>query len=195
MLRMQSEHESSSSDEHDDTAMSDVLDIFPPQEIALYLLSIVNQHATDSFFYFDQHNMHRRLVSFYARQPRRTSPAFACLALSTFALGVHWAHLDDRGIESHQHSNTAADVFAAKAQSLIPKILLFSATDTASACLVLSLYLLTTSPADSAYIYMGFALRVAIAANLHKEGSQSEFSNIECESRHRLWWTIYTLDR
>ena len=169
--------------------------MFPPREVAEYLLSVVGLYAIDSFFYFDQREMRRMLAIHYSGAPRKMNSSFVCLALSAFAFGMQWAHLDGRANEPVNKATDAADALAAKAQGLIPGILIAPSSGAVSACLILSLYLLTTVSTDSAYSYMGIALRIGIAGNMHKESSLSEFTPCQVESRHRLWWTIYSLER
>lgn len=134
-------------------------------------------------------------MAHYSNTPRKNDPSFVCLALSTFAFGMQWAYLDDRASEHVNKATDASDAFAAKAQALIPGVLIAPSSDAVTACLLLCLYLLTTVSTDSAYSYLGIALRIAISGNMHRESLLSEFTACEAESRHRLFWTIYSLER
>ncbi|ETN41805.1 uncharacterized protein HMPREF1541_03742 [Cyphellophora europaea CBS 101466] len=193
--RQQSEESSVALNESEDGAYSKAVAIFPPSEVAQYLISIVFDYAIDSFFYVNQREMRRMLEVHYSSAQKRGDASFACLALSAFAMGMQWAHLDDRATEPPEQATEAADAFATRAQSLVPAILIAPSSDAVSAALLLSLCLLTTVSADAAYTYMGIALRVAIASNMHKETPPGEFTACQAECRHRLWWTIYSLER
>ncbi|EFQ27307.1 fungal specific transcription factor domain-containing protein [Colletotrichum graminicola M1.001] len=48
---------------------------------------------------------------------------------------------------------------------------------------------------SASYVYMGLALRKALAIGLHQEPDESAFSPEEQEARRRLWWSIYSLER
>lgn len=187
--------DSAGSCESEDELCADAVAIFPPEDVAQYLLSVVVNYAVDGFFYFDQQEIQQMLHRHYSRPTRKPKPGFVCLALSVFSMGMQWAHLDDKAAEPFTHAATAADVFAAKAQSLVPRLLVAPSGLVVSACLLLSLYLLTTISTDSAYSYLGTALRMSITTNMHKESSLAEYTQSQAESQHRLWWTVYSLER
>ncbi|KAK1146751.1 Transcriptional activator [Aspergillus melleus] len=48
---------------------------------------------------------------------------------------------------------------------------------------------------DSAYIYIGLALRMAVSLGLHQEVMDQAISTEEREHRRRVWWSVYSLDR
>jgi proline utilization trans-activator len=48
---------------------------------------------------------------------------------------------------------------------------------------------------DTAFLYVGTALRMAISLALHHEVSSLQFSEAEKEHRRRVWWSVYSLDR
>lgn len=48
---------------------------------------------------------------------------------------------------------------------------------------------------DSAYIYIGLALRMAISLGLHQEVMDQAISTEEREHRRRVWWSVYSMDR
>jgi hypothetical protein len=51
------------------------------------------------------------------------------------------------------------------------------------------------SAIGSSYIYMGLALRKALACDLHIEADDHSINEREREVRRRLWWSIYSLER
>lgn len=56
-------------------------------------------------------------------------------------------------------------------------------------------YMQTINRRDSAYLYIGLALRMAISLGLHQEVLDQDMDNHERERRRRLWWSTYSLER
>ena len=63
------------------------------------------------------------------------------------------------------------------------------------ATFVIGVYLLPASAISSSYIYLGLALRKALAIDLHLETEEVNASDAEKELRRRLWWAVYTLEK
>uniref|UniRef100_L2FYM2 Transcription factor n=1 Tax=Colletotrichum fructicola (strain Nara gc5) TaxID=1213859 RepID=L2FYM2_COLFN len=51
------------------------------------------------------------------------------------------------------------------------------------------------SAISASYVYMGLALRKALAIGLHLEPDEPGLSEDEKEMRRRLWWSVYSLER
>lgn len=56
-------------------------------------------------------------------------------------------------------------------------------------------YMQTINRRDSAYLYIGLALRMAISLGLHQEVLDQDMDAYERERRRRLWWSTYSLER
>ncbi|KAK9860309.1 hypothetical protein MYU51_010791 [Penicillium brevicompactum] len=173
---------------------------FPPRQIADFLVSVFVKHATDLFFYLDQDQMLTELDQFYRDQtcPLRSDLSFVCLALATFALGSQWTTLE-RPEESVVNLNRDDDdlgrVFYTHAKTLIPDIIDRSCLRSIQAPFLLGVYLMPANAIGSSYVYMGLALRKAIAFDLHLENVDESINATEVEIRRRLWWSIYSLER
>ncbi|KAL2673763.1 hypothetical protein Neosp_012207 [[Neocosmospora] mangrovei] len=62
-------------------------------------------------------------------------------------------------------------------------------------CCGLALYLQSIDHRNSAYLYLGLALRVSLSQGLHRDLTGGYLDPTE-ETRHRsAWWTLYILDR
>lgn len=48
---------------------------------------------------------------------------------------------------------------------------------------------------DTAFLYVGMALRMAITLGLHQESSNADLDAAAREHRRRVWWSVYSLDR
>lgn len=56
-------------------------------------------------------------------------------------------------------------------------------------------FMQTINRKDSAYIYIGLALRMAISLGLHQVLYDANTPPIEREHRRRVWWSTYSLER
>lgn len=173
---------------------------FPPQAVAHFLVSVCNEHGTDSFHYFDTAHFSSELIECYANPDSilRLDSAFVCLAHAVFALGSQWATLvrpeGARTTPPPQDSDPGR-IFYHQAQSLIPDIIELNSIRTVQATFVIGVYLLPASAISSSYIYLGLALRKAVAIDLHLETEEINISDTEKELRRRLWWAVYSLER
>lgn len=173
---------------------------FPPHAVARFLVSVCNEHGTDSFHYFDTAQFSTELDECYANPTStlRFDSAFVCLAHAVFALGSQWATLVRPGGSRTSPPPQDGDpgrIFYQQAQSLIPDIIELNSIRTVQATFVIGVYLLPASAISSSYIYLGLALRKALAIDLHFETEDANISAPEKELRRRLWWAVYSLER
>ncbi|KAJ5339137.1 hypothetical protein N7452_005865 [Penicillium brevicompactum] len=173
---------------------------FPPRQIADFLVSVFVKHATDLFFYLDQDQMLTELDQFYRDQtcPLRSDLSFVCLALATFALGSQWTTLErpeESVVSLNRDDDDLGRVFYTHAKTLIPDIIDRSCLRSIQAPFLLGVYLMPANAIGSSYVYMGLALRKAIAFDLHLENVDESINATEVEIRRRLWWSIYSLER
>jgi hypothetical protein len=176
------------------------VDNFPPRNVSEFLLNVCVDHGTDSFFYFDQAQFRREIAEFHddLTSPLRWDSTFLCLAHATFALGSQWTTLlrpdslestlkPDDGDPGRSSYNLA--------KVLIPDIIERPTIRSVQALYVLGVYLLPASAIETSYVYMGLALRKAMALDLHQNNDDPLVNQKEKEIRNRLWWSIYSLER
>ncbi|KAE8322651.1 fungal-specific transcription factor domain-containing protein [Aspergillus sergii] len=173
---------------------------FPPQPIASFLLSVLIKHATDTFFYADQAEFASEIHQFYTdpTSPLRSDSSFVCLAMATFALASQWTTLEKP--EGHQTTvglerSDLGRVFFDHARMLIPDIIERPCLRSVQAPFVLGVYLMPASAIGSSYVYLGLALRKALALDLHQDVDDQILNEREIEVRRRLWWSLYSLER
>ncbi|KAF2012747.1 hypothetical protein BU24DRAFT_258052 [Aaosphaeria arxii CBS 175.79] len=58
----------------------------------------------------------------------------------------------------------------------------------------LALYLQSVDHRNSAYLYIGQAVRIALSQGLHRERSVDHLSSEEMHRSRCIWWTVYMLD-
>jgi hypothetical protein len=175
---------------------------FPPWPVARFLLNVCIEHGTDSFFYFDQAQLASDLDRFYhhADSMLRFEASFLCLALGVFALGSQWTTLikpegRPSASLSIQEDIDPGGIFYSKARPLMGDIVDSTSIRSVQAAYVLSVYLMPASAIGPSYVYMGLALRKAIALEMHQEKADPAVGEREAEIRRRLWWSIYSLER
>ncbi|KGO68070.1 Transcription factor, fungi [Penicillium italicum] len=176
------------------------VDAFPPRPIANFLLSVFIKHATDTFFYFDQDQMLSEIDQFYTdiTSPLRSDLSFVCLVMAIFALGSQWTPLerpDEFAVSFHRDNDDLGQVFYTHAKTLIPDLIERPCLRSIQAPFLLGVYLMPASAIGSSYIYMGLALRKALAFDLHLNPEDQAVDDREREIRCRLWWSIYSLER
>ncbi|PYI21323.1 hypothetical protein BO99DRAFT_74476 [Aspergillus violaceofuscus CBS 115571] len=176
------------------------IDAFPPRPVADFLLHVFMKHATDVFFYFDQAQMLADVDEFYTNSssPLRLDSAFVCLAMATFALGSQWTPLEKpAGFEPSQPKENVdlGRGFAVHAKTLIPDIVERSCLRSVQAPFVLGVYFMPASAIGTSYVYLGLALRKALACDLHLNSEDLSMTERDREVRYRLWWSIYSLER
>ncbi|KAJ5141774.1 uncharacterized protein N7443_006490 [Penicillium atrosanguineum] len=181
--------------------LREVTDAFPPRPVADFLFSVFTKHATDTFFYFDQAQFLAELDQFYTdtSSPLRFDSAFICLAMATFALASQWTPMErpeSSDIEEQRSNADLGRVFYCHARTLIPDIIDRPCLRSIQAPFVLGVYLLPASAVGSSYVYMGLALRKALASDLHLHSEDQGIGDREREVRRRLWWcTTIKLNR
>ncbi|KAF5251751.1 hypothetical protein FANTH_3361 [Fusarium anthophilum] len=173
-----------------------IVDSFPPQSIAEFLVHVCIRRGTDAFFYFDQAQLIHEIEQFYTNQtcPLRSDPSFICLALTIFALGSHWTPLERPG-HSRIDEHDPGRLFFEQAKVLVPDIIELPGLRSIQVCLILGVYLMPQNAVGSSYVYTGMALRKALAFDLHQDSDDQAIDAREREVRRRLWWSIYSLER
>ncbi|KAJ6147457.1 hypothetical protein N7497_009439 [Penicillium chrysogenum] len=176
------------------------IDAFPPRPVADFLLSVFIKHATDTFFYFDQDQVLSEIDQFYndTTSPLRSDLSFVCLVMATFALGSQWTPLerpDVSAVSLHRDNDDLGQVFYTHAKTLIPDLIDRPCLRSIQAPFLLGVYLMPASAIGSSYVYMGLALRKALAFDLHLNPEDQAVDDREREIRCRLWWSIYSLER
>jgi hypothetical protein len=164
------------------------------------LLTILIENGTDCFFYFDQAEFLAGINEFYEspESELRTDTGFVCLALAAFALGSQWVELADSEAPAaslHGNGKEAGREFYEQARSLIPDLDDKMSLESVQAPFVLGVYSLPARATGSLHMYLGLALRKALALDLHVATDVAQLSLRAREVRSRLWWAVFSLER
>jgi hypothetical protein len=172
----------------------------PQQPVAEHLVKVLIEHGTDSFFYFDQAQLISDLDEFYtdAASKMRYDTGFLCLVLAALALGSQWTalHAASRSpsVLREDMEETGRACYE-QARLLVPDLDDSLSLYSVQAPLILGVYLLPARATGSLHMYLGLALRKAMALDLHMRSEDAMFSEHEREVRSRLWWSVFSLER
>jgi hypothetical protein len=172
----------------------------PQHPVAKHLIKVLIEHGTDSFFYFDQAKMISDLDEFYTdpASALRYDTGFVCLALAAFALGSQWTALYISSTPARADGTDIDDIGKIcyeQARSLVPDLDDSLSLYSVQAPLILGVYLLPARATGSLHMYLGLALRKAMALDLHMHPDDAIFSEHEREVCSRLWWSVFSLER
>ncbi|KAK1511218.1 Zn(2)-Cys(6) binuclear cluster domain containing transcription factor [Colletotrichum costaricense] len=175
---------------------------FPPRGVADFLVSVCIAYGTDIFFYLDQSHFMAELDQLYndEQSTLREDAGFVCLVLAVFALGSQWTALArpedlSSAASTEDRSVDPGRIFYNQARILISDLLDRPCIKSVQATFILGVYLMPASAISASYVYMGLALRKALAIGLHQEPDDPSLTEDEKETRRRLWWSIYSLER
>lgn len=180
--------------------ISQALEKFPPKDIADFLVHNFFYYAETTFYYCDREGFKESLANIYSGDPlsNEIDGSFVCLALLIFAMGSQFSHLGSEAKSDVELFTMISDPgarFYKAAQTLMPTIIAKCSLRGIQVCLLASLYNLPSNVPDTAYLYIGMAMRMAIASGLHRKTSGSSLDPRLVEVRNRLWWTIYCIER
>lgn len=183
----------------DQSQFREILRRFPPKPVADFLSSCCYELATDSFFYFDQQDFQLKLDEVYQDESSRLreNGAFLCLVLMVFALGSQFANLRNKASTAYNPgtSRCPGRYFYSVADRLLPMATFDCSILAMQACLVTAVYLLPEHVYDRAYLYLNHALRIAISLDMHRQKIDNRNFCRNSEINHRLWWSVFSLDR
>lgn len=182
-----------------DEALEVVLKNFPPRTVANFLISTFFYYVETTFFYCDRNWFEKNLETFYSgcASSDELDVSFVCLALLVFAFGSQFAHLkaSNPGQEPDFLQGDPGRRFYDVAQTLMPRIMSKCSLKGVQVFLLAGLYELPSNFPDTAYLYIGMAVRMALASGLHRRMSSQTLNPHLVEVRNRLWWSVYSIDR
>ncbi|KAI0578668.1 Fungal-trans domain-containing protein [Pyrenophora tritici-repentis] len=151
----------------------EAIKLFPPREISSFLVSTFFYYVEATFFYCDKEWFHTTLNSVFTGNASGSAAddAFICFTLLVFAFGSQFAHLRsrDKPQDSLPPGLDPGKRFYDCAQKLIPRIIATCTLKGIQVCLLAGLYNLPYNLPDTAYLYLGMAMRMSIASGLHRK--------------------------
>ena len=183
-----------------------VISCFPPRHVAKFLVQIYFQYAQTNCFYVEKQWLVSKLSILYETPSDITSgdAAWVCAVLMVLAIGTQFAHMADGPLNvaslkaSDGESLPEEDVgltFYQAAAKLIPDIIATASLESVQACLLLAHYALPLDTHGLAYTYLGLSVKMAIQNGMHRKYCGVDLDAWTIETRNRLWWTAYTVER
>ncbi|RAK99576.1 Zn(II)2Cys6 transcription factor [Aspergillus ibericus CBS 121593] len=183
--------------------LSAALACFPPRPITGFLVKTFLKYATTHWFLVDEDWLLDRVHLLYTDPASLGDKAAAVtsILLSVLAIGTQYAHLEQ---PSERASNDQASAFSEEdvgvrfyEQSirLLPEIIELSCLESVQACLLLGFYALPVDASGLGYIYVNLAVRLAMQNGMHRKCHRDAFTPVMTETRNRVWWTVYSLER
>lgn len=183
-----------------------VLQSLPPRHVIEFLVQIYFQYAQTNSFFIEKNWLQEKLSAIHDRPSGITSDdaGWICSVLMVLAIGTQFAHMEsepsepieDSTYQSHTPSEHDVGVnFYHMACRLIPDVIAVASLESVQACLLLAHYALPLDTQGLAYTYLGLAVKVAIQNGMHRKYTGKEFDAHTVETRNRLWWTAYTLEK
>jgi hypothetical protein len=126
-----------------------------------------------------------------------------CIVFSVLAIGTQFAYLESIGDGSRQaepladkfSEDSVGMVFYQQACRLLPDVITISSLESVQACLLLGMYTLPVDASGLSYIYLNLAIKLAIQNGMHRKYTGEGLEAHIRETRNRVWWTAYTIEK
>jgi hypothetical protein len=186
------------------TIIAAVTSCIPPRHIADFLVCVFFKYAETHYFYVEKTWLLGKVNVLYANNSEfgMKDAATVSIVLTIFAIGTQYAYLDCSGHNEARNSSAPkfsedelGTMFYREAVRLLPEIIESSSLESVQACLLFAAYSLPLDAAGLGYIYINLAIRLAMQNGMHRKCADDALSAALIETRNRVWWTAYTLER
>ncbi|KIA76007.1 Zn(II)2Cys6 transcription factor [Aspergillus ustus] len=172
----------------------------PPRHIADFLINVFFKHAASYYFYVDRAWLVEKVNALYTDAGRfnKNSAAVVSIILTVFAIATQFAYLDaprQREGTSEFSEDALGTMFYQQAVRFLPEIIEASSLESVQACLLFAVYALPVDASGLGYIYITLTNRLGMQNGMHREYTGTGLTAAMIETRNRIWWTAYTLER
>ncbi|KFA56198.1 hypothetical protein S40293_00102 [Stachybotrys chartarum IBT 40293] len=176
---------------------------FPPRHIADFLARAFFNHAESNYFFVDRTWLNRKLDVVFenpASLSRRDVPTL-CIMYMVLAVGTQYAFLDSRdssrnGADTGPFSEDNVGLMLyQQACKLLPDVITIASLESVQACLLIGLYTMPIDPSGLSWTYLNLASKLAIQNGMHRRYPSEGLDLVVRETRSRVWWTLYTLEK
>ncbi|CAG8231656.1 unnamed protein product [Penicillium salamii] len=184
--------------------LSTAISACPPRHVAGFLAKTFFKYAETHYFFVDEAWLHERLDLLY-NDPQNFShkgnEVTISILLTVFAIGTQYAHLEslrqdsDRSSKSTFSEDEVGAAFYQQAIRLLPEIIEISSLESVQACLLFGYYALPVDASGLGFIYINLAMRLGMQNGMHRKCKNDAFTRTMIETRNRVWWTAYVLER
>ena len=179
----------------------------PPNDVADFLIDAFFDFAQTNSFFAEREWVLVQKDHLYIGNLVPEDAPWICSVLSIMAIGTQFAYLannlqDGGHVVLGSDADTSTEVTVGTtlyqmATKLIPDVLAVGSVQSMQAFLLLARFSLSIDPRGLANSYIGVALRIATQNGMHRkcQGDNSSLSTSSMDSKSRLWWTAFALDR
>lgn len=181
----------------------------PPRYVADFLVQIFFKYAQTNNFYVEEDWLRDKLNVCYTNPSSLSSDdaGAVCSILMVLAVGTQFAHMespkpvnclppDSVANQDHHFSEDEVGLtFYQFASKLLPDIIATASVRSVQACLLIGTYLLPLDTSGLCYTYFGLALKLAIQNGMHRRYHGEGLSPRMVETRNRVFWTAYTIEK
>lgn len=183
--------------------LSTAMSYFPPSNIAEFLVKTFFKYSERRYFYVEKGWFEEKMRVLYADPANcdQIGASVISIILTVFAIGTQYAYLDSptRNIKVNQALEFSEDevgnTYYQQALRLLPEIIESSSLESVQACLLLGIYVLPIDASGLGYIYINLAIRLGMQNGMHRKCARDAFSPNIIETRNRVWWSAYMLER
>ncbi|KAF2455787.1 fungal-specific transcription factor domain-containing protein [Lineolata rhizophorae] len=176
--------------------------LLPDKRTAYVLVESFFTNTQGLLQIFDRQSFFNELEACYC-DPLSTKQTWLCILNLVFAIGLMLASPqpathDSIVIEKLQaDQNDRAEIFYFNAKSFCDPLTGFEDADfwSVQALTLMSVYMLSKSKRNTAFAFLGMAVRSAYALGLHREETLVVFSRSQQVERRNLWRTLFVIDR
>ncbi|KAJ5573996.1 uncharacterized protein N7459_008423 [Penicillium hispanicum] len=176
---------------------------FPPRHIADFLARAFFKYTETHYFFVGELWLLEKLNLLYQNPGDFTThgdEVIVSILLIVIAIGTQYAHLERAGEDPIPTTASFSEeeigaAFYQQAIRLLPEIIELSSLESVQACLLFGLYALPVDASGLGYIYINLAIRLGMQNGMHRKGNNKAFSASMIETRNRVWWTAYLLER
>lgn len=174
----------------------------PSYDEATRLIDIfISVAKNNTFFYLDSKSLRAIVRRIYQERSALglNDINHVCLLYMALCMGCIFSHVwKDRTspVGQEDEENFPGSNFYEHSQLLLPAVINDSSVETVQVFFLASMYVLASQEMEMAYTYLGIAMRAAVANGMHKNFSlKNDSNNKVAESRKRLFWSVYTIER
>ncbi|KAJ4120300.1 hypothetical protein NW760_007440 [Fusarium oxysporum] len=166
----------------------------PSLDYALYLTNTVKFHIVQTYHLFDEQKFMPALHSLYSDGPPLVTAGNRMWYVQYFLIMALGKGLLTRGMSK---AGSPGSEYFMKAMELFPDTygLYIDPILSLEVCCGLALYLQAVDHRNSAYVYLGMGLRIALSQGLHRDIAGESADDPEVRRYRNAWWTLYILDR
>ncbi|KAL4794090.1 fungal-specific transcription factor domain-containing protein [Aspergillus venezuelensis] len=174
----------------------------PPRHVADFLVNVFFKHAQTYYFYLDRGWLMEKLHVLYDDPGKfsKKSVAVVSIILTVFAIATQYAYLEALSQRSwstntENSEDALGTMFYQQAIQFLPEIIEASSLESVQACLLFAVYALSVDASGLGYIYITLTNRLGMQNGMHRKYTGTGLSAAMIETRNRIWWTAYTLER